>query len=193
MAVVNSSPHAEEFTLDLERAVYPLYALFFVAAGSGLQVERLGQLGALGLAFIGARVTGKLLGSYVGIKLGGFGKDLPKYLGMGLMCQAGVALGILNALEGSEVAEPITRDLRGVVLASVVFFELVLFGGHPISSSSLASNVHGHSVPRRILLDLTKQSNVSRASHPFACSCAQSYHRSRGIRLTSLHSHLHFS
>ena len=125
VAVVNSSPHAEEFTLDLERAVYPLYALFFVAAGSGLQVERLGQLGALGLAFIGARVTGKLLGSYVGIKLGGFGKDLPKYLGMGLMCQAGVALGILNALEGSEVAEPITRDLRGVVLASVVFFELV--------------------------------------------------------------------
>ena len=92
-----------------------------MAAGSGLQVERLGQLGALGLAFIGARVAGKLLGSFIGIKLGGFGKELPSYLGLGLMCQAGVALGILNALEGSAIAEPITRDLRGVVLASVAW------------------------------------------------------------------------
>ncbi len=124
VAVVNSSPHAEELTLDLERAVYPLYALFFVAAGSDLEVGRLGQLGALGLAFIGARVAGKLLGSLIGIRIGGFGRDLPGYLGMGLLCQAGVALGILNALASSEVAEPITRDLRGVVLASVVFFEL---------------------------------------------------------------------
>lgn len=125
VAVVNSSPHAKELTLDLERAVYPLYALFFVAAGSDLEVGRLGQLGALGLAFIGARIAGKILGSVAGIRIGGFGRDLPGYLGVGLLCQAGVALGILNALAGSEVAEPVTRDLRGVVLASVVFFELV--------------------------------------------------------------------
>ena len=124
VAVVNSSPHAEELTLDLERAVYPLYALFFVAAGSDLEVGRLGHIGALGLAFIGARIAGKVLGSMIGIRLGKFGRDLPGYMGMGLLCQAGVALGILNALAASEVAEPITRDLRGVVLASVVFFEL---------------------------------------------------------------------
>jgi Kef-type K+ transport system membrane component KefB/CBS domain-containing protein len=124
LAVANSSPHAEELTLDLERAVYPLYALFFVAAGSDLDVRSLGHMGALGVAFIGARIAGKVLGSIIGMRLGGFGRDLPPYLGMGLLCQAGVALGILAALEGVGGGEDL-RSLTSVVLASVVFFELV--------------------------------------------------------------------
>jgi Kef-type K+ transport system membrane component KefB len=123
LALANASPHWPALFRYLENTVYPLYVLFFIAAGRDLHVEALLQAGALGVLFILARAAGKLLGARSGLGLAGWGKALPPTLGAGLTCQAGVALGLVAALEA--VAPQESSDLRSVVVASVVVFELV--------------------------------------------------------------------
>jgi Kef-type K+ transport system membrane component KefB/CBS domain-containing protein len=123
MALANGSPHAEPLFRYLENTVYPLYVLFFIAAGRGLHVEALAGAGALGVLFVAARGAGKWAGTRAGLELAGWGERLPRDLGAGLMCQAGVALGLATAL-AEAVPDP-TAQLRHVVVASVVVFELV--------------------------------------------------------------------
>ncbi len=123
VAVANASPQWPALSRYLENTVYPLYVLFFIAAGSQLHVEALAGIGLLGVAFVVARTLGKILGTRLGLKLAGFEGTLPGNLGSGLLCQAGVALGLVGALEA--VAPRASADLRQVVVASVVFFEVL--------------------------------------------------------------------
>lgn len=122
IALANSSPHAEHVFRYVENTVYPLYVLFFIGAGRDLEIEAIGSVGILGILFIAARTLGKLGGTFLGLRVAGFGEQLPRYLGAGLMCQAGVALGLVSALEAATGA--VTHELRQVVIASVVVFEL---------------------------------------------------------------------
>jgi Kef-type K+ transport system membrane component KefB/CBS domain-containing protein len=123
VALSNSSPHADHMRDVLESAVYPLYVLFFIGAGAELHLESLAGVGVLGIAFIVARSAGKVFGTRLGLRLTGWREKLSPMLGTGLLCQAGVALGLVEALK-QELPER-SAALRDVVLAAVVFFELV--------------------------------------------------------------------
>ncbi|MEN8183854.1 MAG: CBS domain-containing protein, partial [Myxococcota bacterium] len=123
MALANGSPHSEPLFRYLENTVYPLYVLFFIGAGRDLEIGALGQAGALGLLFIAARATGKLAGARLGLRVARLEEALPASIGSALLCQAGVALGLVAALEAA--APEATADLRQVVVASVVVFELI--------------------------------------------------------------------
>jgi Kef-type K+ transport system membrane component KefB/CBS domain-containing protein len=122
VALANGSTHSEALFRYLENTVYPIYVLFFIAAGRNLHIEALAQGGSLLVLFVTARVVGKLLGSRLGLRLTRLGDSLPPTLGTGLLCQAGIALGLVAALE-SDVPDA-TAQLRQVVIASVVIFEL---------------------------------------------------------------------
>jgi len=123
LAVANGSPHAEELFRYLENTVYPIYVLFFIAAGRDLHLEELMQGGLLAILFVAARTIGKLLGVALGLRLTGLRESLPRSLGAGLLCQAGIALGLVASLEA--IAPEQTAQLRHVVVASVVVFELI--------------------------------------------------------------------
>jgi Kef-type K+ transport system membrane component KefB/CBS domain-containing protein len=123
VAISNASPHADQLRRYVENTVYPLYVLFFIGAGRDLHVEALAGAGLLGVLFIVARAAGKSLGARIGLRLAGLREDLPDGLGMGLWCQAGVALGLVATLEATH--PDATLELRNVVVASVVFFELI--------------------------------------------------------------------
>lgn len=122
LAVANASPHAEGFLERLQAAAYPLYVLFFLASGRDLHVESLAAVGGLGVLFVAARALGKVGGARIGLRLAGWENELPRGFGTGLLSQAGVALGLAAALE--QAAPERTAELRHVVLASVVVFEL---------------------------------------------------------------------
>ena len=123
LALANGSPHSGELFRYLENTVYPIYVLFFIAAGRDLHLEALAQGGLFAALFIAARTAGKLYGSYLGMRLTGLSSSLPPSLGSGLLCQAGIALGLVASLEAIAPAE--TAQLRQVVVASVVVFELI--------------------------------------------------------------------
>jgi len=123
MAVANSSPHAERVVRYVENTVYPLYVLFFIAVGRDLHLEAIAGAGLLGVLFVAARAAGKYGGGRIGVRLSGLEDELSPGFGAGLMCQAGVALGLVAALEVAAPDE--TAALREVVVASVVVFELI--------------------------------------------------------------------
>jgi Kef-type K+ transport system membrane component KefB len=72
----------------------PIYIVFFVLVGARLQINLLPQLGVLGVIYILMRVAGKGLGSYVGAHISHASSAVKKYLGFGLLSQAGVAIGL---------------------------------------------------------------------------------------------------
>lgn len=72
----------------------PVYVMFFVAAGANLHLSELAKLGTVGAVYIIARVLGKMAGAGLGGLIGRAAPVVRKYLGLGLIPQAGVAIGL---------------------------------------------------------------------------------------------------
>jgi len=123
IALANSSPRWHQLLEGLRQVDYLLYIAFFVLAGANLHLESLTHIGLLGIVYVLARTLGKWLGAVIGARLGAFGRRAQNYVGITLLAQAGVAIGLAGSLvrswpEGGHLIETI-------VLGSVVIFELV--------------------------------------------------------------------
>jgi Kef-type K+ transport system membrane component KefB len=90
--------YSERAVRLLDVSVTPIYILFFVMIGAKLNIGLLPAMGWLGLAYVGARSAGKLLGSYIGARISHAGDVVRKYLGLSLFSQAGVAVGLSIAV-----------------------------------------------------------------------------------------------
>ena len=101
----------------------PVYVMFFVAAGANLHLSELAKLGTVGTVYIIARVLGKMAGAGLGGVLGKAAPVVRKYLGLGLVPQAGVAIGLTLLLANDFPA--FARIITPVILASVVVYEII--------------------------------------------------------------------
>ena len=111
----------------------PVLLLFFVRSGLGFRLDTLfgtqNTLGSVSLLAVGVLyfIT-RILGKYVGAWLGCFAVGKPKrtrdYLGLALIPQAGVAIG-LAALGARTLGGEIGQDLQTIILASSVLYELI--------------------------------------------------------------------
>ncbi|MBR7033980.1 MAG: cation:proton antiporter [Clostridia bacterium] len=115
---------SEELMDRTERWTAPLYILFFVLSGAELDFGVIADLAviAVGLVYIVSRSAGKYVGARSSSKLMKCEPDIVKYLGITLLPQAGVALGM------SVMAESLGADgtvIRNVVLFSVLIYELI--------------------------------------------------------------------
>ncbi len=72
----------------------PIYIIFFFLVGARLQLSLLTQLGGLGLIYIVFRISGKTVGAYTGARVSGADEVVQKYLGLCLLPQGGVAVGL---------------------------------------------------------------------------------------------------
>ena len=107
----------------IEHIELPFMILFFMLAGASLELGALGSIGLVGGAYIGLRMLGRFLGGWLGGRLAGTDPQLARGVGLGLMPQAGVALGMALLAEQKfpEVGELVLQ----VAISSTVFFELV--------------------------------------------------------------------
>ncbi len=92
--VVNTLKGDERFFHALKGIEYPLYLLFFVLAGANLELESIKHLGVFGSVYLFTRILGKVLGAKIGAFLGHAPLNVQRYIGFGLIPQAGVALGV---------------------------------------------------------------------------------------------------
>ena len=101
----------------------PLYVLFFVLSGAELDLQILSNPMVLliGGVYIVIRSAGKYLGAYGSCALTNCNDSIRKYLGITLLPQAGVSLGM--ALTAQQLQDGAT--IRSVVLFSVLVYELV--------------------------------------------------------------------
>ena len=121
----------------------PVYALFFVIAGTELSLDVLSQNTILifGAAYIIARAAGKYLGVYFGCRICKVEKKITNFMGMCMLPQAGVAIGLVLLIQASPQMQNLTSEystvvdtMVNVVLMSVFFNELV---GPPLSKLAL--------------------------------------------------------
>ena len=114
---------SEELMERVEGWVTPLHVLFFVISGAELDLNVLVQPVTLlvGALYIIARSAGKYYGSAISCKLTKQPKPITDNLGITLLPQAGVALGM--AMTAASLPD---GDLtRNVVLFAVLIYELV--------------------------------------------------------------------
>lgn len=121
--IVNLARHHERPFNEIERIEWPFMLLFFVMAGASLETGNLTDVGYICLAYFLMRALSRLIGGWIGGRLAGLPDRESRMMGLGLMPQAGVAIGM--ALVGSERFPEIGEDLLAVAVASTIAFELV--------------------------------------------------------------------
>ena len=120
---VNIEKTSFRFFDSLSAVDWPLYIMFYVLAGANLEIGLLPTLGLIGSVYITLRVVGKMGGAYVGGTIAGTEKNIKKYMGLALMPQAGVALGLAML---AKVNLPHTGEaIFNTIIATTVIYEIL--------------------------------------------------------------------
>jgi len=122
IVVTNRARHHTRPFHEIEGIDWPFMMLFFLLAGASLEVSSLVEVGLLGGGYVLLRAVGRLLGAWLGGALAGSEPIVKRWMGLALMPQAGVAIGMtLIAI----TRFPELRDtLLPVVVGSAVVFEI---------------------------------------------------------------------
>ena len=114
---------SEELMARIERWTAPLNMLFFILSGAELNLTVLANpmVILIGVVYIIFRSVGKIGGAYASCRMEKTTPVIQKYLGITLLPQAGVALGM--ALTAANLSDG--QMVRSVVLFSVLVYELV--------------------------------------------------------------------
>ena len=105
-----------------DRFTPPLFMLFFVLSGAGLNFSVLTTVGLVGVIYVIARVAGKVIGATLGAVVEKCDRNIVRYLGLTLIPQAGVAIGMAR-LAVQDLPE-YGAIINAVVLAGTLVYEL---------------------------------------------------------------------
>jgi Kef-type K+ transport system membrane component KefB len=121
--MVNLSADSRRLFHAVSSSDPPFYAIFFVIAGSDLNLGLLKTMGILGIVYVLARITGKFIGAKFAARREGLEDVVQRLLGFSLIAQAGLALGLVVTINRRypELAPAVAT----VVLAAVAISELV--------------------------------------------------------------------
>lgn len=147
MLLINFSKKNIRILHSLEPMTSPLYAIFFAIAGTELSFSIFADKIVLltGITFILLRALGKYSGIYLGATALKIKKPIRNYLGLSLLPQAGVAIGLVLFVQGSPIVTNATPSIQSdiakminIVLMSVFFNELI---GPPLAKIAILKNL----------------------------------------------------
>jgi Kef-type K+ transport system membrane component KefB len=115
---------------SIQTITLPVYIIFFVIAGAHLQISLLPSMGILGLVYILTRILGLMGGSYFGATVSKQAPVIRKYLGFGILSQAGVAIGlaIMATREFSSLGasgQHLAVLVINTIAATTIIFEII--------------------------------------------------------------------
>lgn len=160
----NLCKFSEELMERVDRWTGPLMVAFFVISGAGLELKVFAewQIVLVGVIFILVRSFGKILGANLSSRFMHCEPTVQKYLGITLLPQAGVSLGMSLTAMSLTIAGPI---IRNIALFAVLIYELV---GPLLTKIALdkAGEIPTKPVPPRLQaeIDAKKASSVSEAN-----------------------------
>ena len=99
----------------------PVMSLFFIVSGMKLDIGALATVGVIGISYFVVRIIGKYLGTYFGCLFTGMSKEARKYMGLALVPQAGVAIGL------AFLGERLLPGERGQLLLTIILSSSVLY------------------------------------------------------------------
>ena len=120
---------SEEMMQRTEKWTKPLFVLFFVISGASLDLTVFKEpvFILIGVIYILFRSVGKIVGSFGSAKLMKCDENTVKYLGITLLPQAGVALGMVSTVGADSVfgGSTIGNTVRFVILFGVLIYEIL--------------------------------------------------------------------
>ena len=117
----NVCDFSEELMARVERWSAPLLVLFFVLSGAELELSVFTDwvIVLIGVAYILARSAGKYSGAFVSAKLSKCDDTITNYLGITLLPQAGVALGM--------AIKSMALGPMGVIISNITLFAVLIY------------------------------------------------------------------
>jgi len=147
MLIINMNKKNARILFSFEPMTPPLYAIFFAIAGAELDISVFADPIILlaGIVYIVLRFAGK----YFGIFISGFAlridKNVRNYLGLSLLPQAGVAIGLMLFVQASPIIQQTTPEIQNeiaqmtnIILMSVFVNEVI---GPPLSKFAILKNL----------------------------------------------------
>ncbi|MBQ1231830.1 MAG: cation:proton antiporter [Clostridia bacterium] len=142
----NICPLSHDLMIASDKWTSPLFALFFVISGAELElgVFANGAIVIIGAVYIISRSAGKYFGSMGSAKLTKCSPNICKYLGITLLPQAGVALGMCTtAMQLGDEG----RLIRNITLFAVLVYELI---GPLLTRQALQAAGEIHPIPHEV-------------------------------------------
>lgn len=107
----------------IDNITSPIFIMFFTISGLELDLSVLLTVGLIGIGYVVFRVIGKVLGAYIGAQLANSEPVVKKYLGLTLVPQAGVAIGLTMIVQ--DALPSCGASIRAIILAGTVIYELI--------------------------------------------------------------------
>ena len=120
----NVCDFSEELMDRVDRWTAPLFVIFFVLSGAELELSVFADIMIviIGLVYILSRSAGKYGGAFLSSKMAKCDDTIVKYLGITLLPQAGVALGMANmAMSSAELGA------EGLLIANITLFAVLIY------------------------------------------------------------------
>lgn len=118
--IVNISKKSRRVFDSIDDFISPVYILFFTLAGASLDLSILISVGFIGFAYVLARAGGKMLGAWSGAKIMKANPMVTKYLGLGLLPQGGISIGLL-VLVRQQLPE------FAVAIGTIIMFSVLIY------------------------------------------------------------------
>ena len=119
----NISKQNDKIYEPLDRITPPIYMMFFILSGASLDVTVIVSVGVVGAVYVVGRIIGKALGAAFGAKISKAPKVVQKWLGLTLVPQEGVAIGL--ATSAGKSLPQYAAQIQTIVLCGVVIYELI--------------------------------------------------------------------
>jgi Kef-type K+ transport system membrane component KefB len=122
--ITNRVKHADDLFQQLDLIEETVFCLFFCLAAAHFDINALKTSALLGIVLLAGRFLGKLAGTYIGGKISHAPPQVYRYLGLTLLPQAGLSLGLIFLAAPILPAE-IFELLLSAMLASIIMNEII--------------------------------------------------------------------
>jgi Kef-type K+ transport system membrane component KefB len=109
-----------------------VFVLFFALAGAHLDIHSLTAVGAVSVLYVLSRIVGKAGGAWLGAAVGGADPVIRKNLGLAILSQAGLAVGLslivfseLSAMSNVPRAMEVGQLVLTTITATTIIFEIL--------------------------------------------------------------------
>jgi Kef-type K+ transport system membrane component KefB len=126
MVIINLFPQENKPVFDnIKSITLPIYILFFIVAGLNMELGLLAGIGFLGIIYILCRSIGLISGSYLSAYLSKADLVIRNNIGLGILSQAGVAIGL--SLIAAHKLTAIGHEDLGILIVTTIAATTVIF------------------------------------------------------------------
>jgi len=159
--VTNYTKHRDEFEAILHDVGPLVYVAFFTLTGVAIKLDILMATWPIALALFGVRIGSIFIGSSAGARLAGESSQLQRYAWLGLITQAGIALGLARevALEFPALGDAFATMVISVVVLNEIFGPLFCkIALRRVGEANLPVTVDRNEIRDAVILGIEEQS-----------------------------------